>query len=98
MDHFTVQSQQYHSYEAQVFGLTGDLEDGNTPGILGFDRRTIGNAVVQTAGFTSALVNGLSGSVLISHDGHYGSLSGKAVALEPATGFAFDTPMVPIAE
>jgi hypothetical protein len=31
----------------------------------------------------------------VAHDGAYGALAGKAVALEPATGFTFDTPLVP---
>ena len=31
----------------------------------------------------------------LTHDGGYGALSGKAVALEPATGFSFDSPMTP---
>jgi hypothetical protein len=35
---------------------------------------------------------GRSGSVTATHDGPYGVLVGKAVALEPASGFAFDTP------
>jgi hypothetical protein len=34
---------------------------------------------------------GQSGSVVIAHDGPYGAVAGKAVALEPATGFVFDT-------
>jgi Calx-beta domain-containing protein len=34
-----------------------------------------------------------SGSITITHDAPYGALAGKAVALEPATGFAFDTPL-----
>lgn len=38
---------------------------------------------------------GRSGSVSVAHDGRYGSLAGKAVAVEPATGFSFDTPLVP---
>ncbi len=38
---------------------------------------------------------GIGGSVTVSNDGRYGDLSGKAVAVEPATGFSFDTPMVP---
>jgi hypothetical protein len=42
---------------------------------------------------TSGLVPGQSGSITIDHDGAYGSLSGKAVAVEPATGFTFDTAM-----
>ena len=42
---------------------------------------------------TSSLpaVAGTSGSILIAHDGGYGALGGKAVALESATGFTFDT-------
>jgi hypothetical protein len=40
---------------------------------------------------------GLSGSVQIAHVGGYGALSGKAVSLEPSTGFTFDTAMTPVA-
>lgn len=36
---------------------------------------------------------GQSGAVTIAHDGAYGALVGKAVSLEPSTGFSFDTPM-----
>jgi len=34
-----------------------------------------------------------TGTITVGHDGRYGDLSGKAVALEPATGFSFDSPM-----
>jgi hypothetical protein len=37
---------------------------------------------------------GLSGSITVAHDGGYGTIAGKAVALEPATGFSFDSPLV----
>jgi hypothetical protein len=40
-------------------------------------------------------VAGQSGAITLSHNGRYGDLAGKAVALEPSTGFSFDTPMVP---
>jgi uncharacterized repeat protein (TIGR01451 family) len=40
---------------------------------------------------------GASGSITVSHDGGYGGLVGKAVALESSTGFSFDSPMVPVA-
>jgi uncharacterized repeat protein (TIGR01451 family) len=40
-------------------------------------------------------VAGVGGSLTVAHDAPYGSLVGKAVALEPGTGFAFDTPLVP---
>jgi hypothetical protein len=42
---------------------------------------------------TVAGVAGQSGSITIAHDGGYGALAGKAVALEPSTGFSFDSPM-----
>jgi hypothetical protein len=38
---------------------------------------------------------GLSGSITIANDGRYGDLAGKAVALEPSTGFSFDSPLLP---
>ena len=37
---------------------------------------------------------GQAGSITITHDTSYGSLAGKLIALEPATGFSFDTPIV----
>lgn len=40
---------------------------------------------------------GISGHAYVSHTAGYGGLAGKAVALEAATGFSFDTPMVPVA-
>jgi len=38
---------------------------------------------------------GVSGAITVAHDGRYGALTGKTVALEPSTGFSFDTPMEP---
>ncbi len=38
-------------------------------------------------------VAGRSGALTIAHDGRYGELTGKTIALESATGFAFDSPM-----
>jgi uncharacterized repeat protein (TIGR01451 family) len=38
---------------------------------------------------------GQGGSVTVMHDGPYGTLVGKGTALEPSTGFAFDSPLVP---
>jgi hypothetical protein len=43
---------------------------------------------------TSAVVPNQSGSVRIPHTCGYGSLSGKAVSVEPFTGFTFDTPVL----
>lgn len=39
---------------------------------------------------------GAGGHAYVSHTAGYGGLAGKAVALEPATGFSFDTPLIPI--
>jgi hypothetical protein len=36
-----------------------------------------------------------AGSITLTHTGRYGDLSGKTVALEPSTGFSFDSPMLP---
>lgn len=49
--------------------------------------------VLNTA--SVAGVAGQGGSVTVAHDGGYGALAGKAVALEPSTGFSFDSPMSP---
>jgi hypothetical protein len=44
---------------------------------------------------TGTVVPGGSGAITLANDGRYGDLAGKTVALEPATGFSFDSPMVP---
>jgi len=46
--------------------------------------------VLNTAGVAGAA--GTSGTITISHDARFGDLAVKSVALEPATGFSFDTP------
>jgi hypothetical protein len=48
---------------------------------------------LNTAGVPA--LQGRSGTITVSNDGRYGDLAGKAISLEPATGFAFDTPMEP---
>jgi hypothetical protein len=41
-------------------------------------------------------LQGVGGSITITtRDGRYGQLVGKTVALEPSTGFSFDSPMLP---
>ena len=40
---------------------------------------------------TSLDASGASGSIVITSDGGYGAVTGKAVAVEAATGFTFDT-------
>jgi uncharacterized repeat protein (TIGR01451 family) len=36
----------------------------------------------------------VAGSITVTHNGGYGALAGKAVSIEPATGFTFDTPLL----
>ena len=47
---------------------------------------------VNTAGLAG--LAGASGSVTVAHDGPYDGLAGKAVALEPGSGFSFDSPLM----
>ncbi|MET0554688.1 MAG: hypothetical protein ABW221_16730 [Vicinamibacteria bacterium] len=49
-----------------------------------------GLGVLNTAAMPA--IASLSGSATIAHDGGWGGLAAKAVAVEPATGFTFDTP------
>lgn len=53
-------------------------------------------AHASTAMNTSAMgvLAGQSGSLTVSHNAGYGGLTGKSVALDPATGASFDTPLV----
>jgi hypothetical protein len=43
--------------------------------------------------FTFSPDQGTFGSLTVTHGGPYGALVGKAVSLEPGTGFSFDTPL-----
>ena len=47
-------------------------------------------ALIQNGGGVPG-VPGTAGTVTVSHNGRYGDLAGKVVALEPATGFSFDS-------
>ena len=42
---------------------------------------------------TAGVAPGVGGSLTVTHDGPYGVLVGKAVAIEPASGFSFDSPL-----
>jgi hypothetical protein len=58
-------------------------------GSIPFNLAPRGAAAFNTAAVPGA--GGQGGSIRISHDGPYGALSGKAVAVEPSTGFTFDS-------
>jgi hypothetical protein len=60
---------------------------GTSPFILGAKQLQVLN--------TATVAPGIGGAVTISNDGRYGDLSCKTVALEPATGFSFDSPALP---
>jgi uncharacterized repeat protein (TIGR01451 family) len=47
--------------------------------------------LVNTFGIVA--LQGQGGSVTVAHDGPLDAIAGKAVALEPATGFSFDSPL-----
>jgi hypothetical protein len=50
-----------------------------------------GSAVVPLASVPGLAAQ--SGAITIAHDAPFGMLAGKMVALEPSTGFSFDTPL-----
>lgn len=50
-----------------------------------------GRATSVVSSCAIGAVNTNSGSITVAHNGPYGSLNCKAVAVEPATGFTFDT-------
>jgi hypothetical protein len=56
-----------------------------------FDLGPRGSLALATA--TVAGLAGQSGTLTVSHDGPYGALTGKTVALVPETGASFDTPL-----
>jgi plastocyanin len=80
------------------YAITGHVYFWNTAGSLVNGTGTSFSLLPKRAGIISGAgvpgVPGTSGTVTVSHDGRYGDLAGKVVALEPATGFSFDTPGV----
>jgi hypothetical protein len=78
--------------------VSGSVDLWSTAGTLlqaePFNIPARGVLVLNTAALPGAA--GQSGSASISHDGSYTALTGKAVALEPATGFTFDTAITPV--
>jgi len=79
------------------YTITGDIYFWDTAGTLvatqAFTLAAKNLSVLNTSTVPGA--NGVGGAVTISHDGRYGDLSAKTVALEPATGFSFDSPALP---
>jgi hypothetical protein len=79
------------------YTITGNIYFWNTAGALvatqAFTLTAKQLQVLNTASVPGA--NGVGGAVTIANDGRYGDLSAKTVALEPATGFSFDSPALP---
>ena len=70
------------------WGAGGALVAGHS-----FTLDPFASAVVNTSAIPGAA--GVSGSLTVSHTAPYGTLTGKTVALEPATGFSFDASLGP---
>jgi uncharacterized repeat protein (TIGR01451 family) len=79
------------------YAVAGEVDFWSTTGaLLGsqpFSLAPRSTLVLNTA--TVPGVAGEGGAITIASDGRYGDLAGKTVALEPATGFSFDSPMSP---
>ena len=78
--------------------VSGNIYFFNASGTMLHDRSFAlpANALLVLNTSTITPIFGSSGSALVAHGGGRGALSGKAVALEPATGFTFDTAMTPV--
>jgi hypothetical protein len=78
--------------------ITGNLHFYDGAGVF-LNAQAVSIPAHGVQGFSTAAIpalSGLSGSASVAHLGNYGAISGKAVALEPATGFTFDTLVEPI--
>jgi hypothetical protein len=78
-----------------AYTITGHVWFWSTSGGLLWSQ-TFTLASRQTLVLNTATVPGLlgqGGAITVSHDGRYGDLTGKTVALEPSTGFSFGSPM-----
>jgi hypothetical protein len=77
--------------------VSGNIHLLNTAGTLvgnqAFTLPVNNHLVLNTGSIAGGA--GTSGVITVSHNGRYGSLAGKAVVLDPATGFSFDTPLIP---
>jgi hypothetical protein len=62
--------------------------------MISYELPAFGSHVFNTS--TIPTLQGRSGAIKVAHLGGYGSLAGKVVSLEPATGFTFDTALTPI--
>jgi hypothetical protein len=84
------------AHNVSELSISGNFHLFNTAGTLlgsqAFTLASNAHLVLNTGTIPGGA--GASGVVRISHNGRYGGLAGKTVALDPATGFSFDTPFV----
>jgi hypothetical protein len=69
--------------------------NGSLVGAFGATLAPYATSVTNLSTVNGGALNNTSGSMVIRNDGPYQGLTGKGVALEPATGFTFDTPVTP---
>ena len=74
---------------AYLWTITGGTTPVTSYGFILLPRQAV---VLNLATINGGAANGTSGTITIAHNGRYGQLAVKSVALEPATGFSFDTP------
>ena len=77
------------------YAVTGNVWFWSAAGTL-LGSRAFNLPARQTLVLNTATVPGVAGqggTITVSHDARYGDLAGKTVALEPSTGFSFDSPM-----
>jgi uncharacterized repeat protein (TIGR01451 family) len=77
--------------------VTGHAHFWDASGALaGSQAFTLGPKSVLTVNTANVPgVAGKGGTITVSHDSTHGGLTGKAVAIEPGTGFTFDTALAP---
>jgi hypothetical protein len=78
------------------YDVTGNAYFWNATGTLEHTQpfQVNAHALYSLALGTVPILVNKNGTITISHTARYGDLVGKAVALEPGTGFSFDSPMV----
>lgn len=79
---------------ASVVPITANIYFWSTTGTLAATRTVTLGAKAMDVFNTSLAAAGVSGHLTVAHDGPHGGLNVKSVALEPSTGFSFDTPGV----
>ena len=76
--------------------VTGRAYFWSVAGVL-IDTQTLTLGPRQTATLLTQNITSLAGkqgTITITHTASYGGLAGKVVALQPATGYSFDTPLL----